>query len=80
MKKFIKGIWEHLKTKKKYNTLNIKYEASKQDRRDAETRYEIKKRIWEIKEREYESALKEQEDQIIELKKKLNKKSKKVEK
>lgn len=69
-----KAIWEHLKTKKKYNTLELKYEIAIQDRRNAETEYEIKKKQFEIKQREWEKALVEQEKEIIELKKRKVKK------
>lgn len=67
--KLSKAIWEHLKTKRKYNTLMIKYETAIQDRRNVEAEFEIKKNIFEIRQREWEKTLKEQEQQIIELKK-----------
>lgn len=69
-----KAIWEHLKTRKKYNTLMIKYETAIQDRRNAEADYEIKKNIFEIREREWKKALEKQEQEIIELRKRKVKK------
>ena len=73
MKKFFKAIYEHLITKRKYNTLMIKYETAIQDRRKVEAQYEVKKDIFEIRQREWEKALKEQEEQIIELKRRKKK-------
>lgn len=67
MKDLLKHLYEHLLTKRKYNTLLVKYETAIQDRRKVEAQYEVKKDIFEIRQREWEKALKEQENEIIDL-------------
>ena len=56
MGKIIKAIYEHLKTKKKYNTLQLKYEVARDDLErkqvelNTERRIRIKeKEVWEKK-------------------------------
>lgn len=69
MKKFIKAIYEHLKTKKKYNTLKLKYEVAREDLERKQVELNTERRI-HLKQKEvWEQKLKEQEEQIIELKK-----------
>ena len=74
MSKLSKAIWEHLKTKKKYNALMIRYEIAKEDRRQLEKKYEIKKELFEIRQNEWRKILEEQEKEIIELRKRKAKK------
>jgi len=80
MKDFKRTIFEHLKTRKKYNTLSLKYEVAKEDLEKKQVELNTQKRI-NLKEKEiWEGKLKEQEKEIIELKKEIKKlKSKKRE-
>ena len=65
-----KAIWEHLKTKKKYNTLLLKYEVAREDLERKQVELNTQKRI-NLKEKEiWEQKLREQEEEIIKLKKK----------
>lgn len=67
---FKKAIYEHLKTRKKYNTLLLKYEVAREDLERKQVELNTQKRI-NLKEKEmWEQKLKEQEEEIIELKKK----------
>ena len=62
-------LYEHLKTKKKYNTLQLKYEVL-QDELDRKTvELNTERRIKEKLKTTWETTLKEQEQEIIELKK-----------
>lgn len=66
---FTKAIYEHLKTKKKYNTLLLKYEVAREDLEKKQVELNTQKRI-NLKEKEiWEQRLKEQEEEIIKLKK-----------
>lgn len=70
MDKLFKGVWEHLKTRKKYNTLLLKYEVAREDLERKQVELNTQKRI-NLKEKElWETKLKEQEEKIIELKQK----------
>lgn len=65
----LKAIYEHLKTKKKYNTLQLKYEVARDDLERKQVELNTERRI-RLKEKEvWEQKLKEQEEQIIEFKK-----------
>ena len=67
---FKKAIYEHLKTRKKYNTLLLKYEVAREDLEKKTVELNTQKRI-NLKEKElWEQKLKEQEEKIIKLKKK----------
>ena len=67
---FKKAIYEHLITKKKYNTLLLKYEVARNDLEKKQVELNTQKRI-NAKEKEiWEQRLKELEEEIIELKKK----------
>lgn len=67
---FKKTIYEHLITKKKYNTLLLKYEVAREDLEKKQVELNTQKRI-NLKEKEiWEQKLKELEEEIIELKKK----------
>ena len=66
---FTKAIWEHLKTRRKYNTLLLKYEVAREDLEKKQVELNTQKRI-NLKEKEiWEQRLKEQEEEIIKLKK-----------
>ena len=65
-----KAIWEHLKTKKKYNTLLLKYEVAKEDLEKKINELNTEKRIHLKRQEIWEQRLKEQEEEIIKLKKK----------
>lgn len=70
-----KAIYEHLKTRKKYNTLLLKYEVAKEDLERKQVELSTQKRI-NLKEKQiWEEKLKEQEKEIIELKKRKVKKN-----
>lgn len=69
MKNFISRLYEHLKTRKKYNTLELYYKIKSKEYDDKvfeieqlKNQHKIMKEIWEQK-------LKEQEEEIIKLKK-----------
>lgn len=66
---FTKAIYEHLKTRRKYNTLLLKYEVAREDLEKKQVELNTQKRI-NLKEKEiWEQRLKEQEEEIINLKK-----------
>ncbi len=69
MKKFIKSIYEHLKTKKKYNTLKLKYEVAREDLERKQVELNTERRIHLKQKETWENKLKEQEEEIIRLKK-----------
>lgn len=67
---FKKAIYEHLKTRKKYNTLLLKYEVAREDLEKKQVELNTQRRI-NLKEKEiWEQRLKELQEEIIELKKK----------
>lgn len=66
---FKKALWEHLKTKRKYNTLLLKYEVAREDLEKKTVELNTQRRI-NLKEKEiWEQKLKELEEEIIKLKK-----------
>ena len=67
---FKKAIWEHLKTKRKYNTLLLKYDVLKEDYERKVNELSTEKRIHLKRQEIWEQRLKEQEEEIIKLKKK----------
>lgn len=69
------AIWEHLKTRRKYNTLKLKYNVLEEEYEKKVIEYNTEKAI-HLKEKEiWQEALKKQEEKIIELRKrKANKK------
>ena len=70
---FTKAIYEHLKTKKKYNTLLLKYEVAREDLEKKQVELNTQKRI-NLKEKEiWEQRLKDQEEEIIKLKRRRRK-------
>ena len=75
MRNLFRNYFEHLKTKKKYNTLKLKYEIAKEDLERKQIELNTERRIYQKRQETWEQKLKEQEEKIIELKKrKVNKK------
>lgn len=64
-----KAIFEHLKTKKKYNTLQLKYEVLQDELQRKTVELNTERRIKEKLKETWENKLKEQEQEIIKLKK-----------
>ena len=68
-----KAIYEHLITKKKYNTLKLKYEVAREDLEKKQVELNTERRI-RLKEKEiWEQRLKDQEKEIIKLKRRRRK-------
>ena len=72
MNNLSKAIWEHLKTKKKYNTLLLKYEVVKEDLEKKTVELNTEKRIHLKRQEVWETKLKELEEEIIKLKRRKN--------
>ena len=73
-----KAIYEHLKTRKKYNTLKLNYNVLQEDYERKILQYNELKRQYIVLQQTWEQKLKEQEEEIIKLKKrKTNAKNKK---
>ena len=71
-----KAIYEHLITKKKYNTLKLKYEVVREDLEKKQVELNTERRI-RLKEKEiWEQRLKDQEEEIIKLKRRRRKNEK----
>ena len=71
-----KAIYEHLLTKKKYNTLKLKYEVVREDLEKKQVELNTERRI-RLKEKEiWEQRLKDQEEEIIKLKRRRRKNEK----
>lgn len=70
MSNLTKAIYEHLITKKKYNSKCIECEALKEDIARINIRMNEQKEKFEVIRKEWEEKLKDQEEQIIKLKKK----------
>lgn len=68
-------IYEHLKTKKKYNALQLRYDILREDLDKKTTELNIERQIWKKKQNIWEQTLKEQEEEIIKLKKRKVKKN-----
>lgn len=63
-----KAIYEHLKTRKKYNTLKLKYEVTREELEKKQVELNTERRI-HLKQKEiWEQKLKDQEEEIIKLK------------
>ena len=69
MGKLMKNLFEHLKTKKKYNTLKIKYEVARDELERKQVELNTERRIHTKRQAVWEEKLKEQEEEIIKLKK-----------
>lgn len=72
--KLSKAIYEHLKTRKKYNTLLLKYNILQEELERKSSELIIEKRIHLKRQEVWEKTLKEQEEEIIKLKKRKVKK------
>ena len=68
-KGILNNIYEHLKTRKKYNTLQLKYEVLQEELERKTVELNTERRIKEKLKETWEKTLKEQEQEIIELKK-----------
>ena len=69
MKNFISRLYEHLKTRKKYNTLQLKYDVLKEELENKTTELNVERRKYLKMKDLWEQKLKEQEEEIIKLKK-----------
>ena len=68
-------IYEHLKTRKKYNTLKLKYDVLKEELESKTTELNVERNINRNKQHVWEDTLLKQEQEIIELKKRKGKKN-----
>ena len=66
---FKKALWEHLKTRRKYNTLLLKYDVLRDEYEQKVNEMNIERRIHLKRQEIWEQKLKEQEEEIINLKK-----------
>lgn len=71
MKKLSKAIYEHLKTKKKYNTLLLKNEVLREELEKKTVELNTERKIREKLKNVWENNLNMQEQEIIKLRKKL---------
>ena len=70
-----KAIYEHLKTKKKYNALQLRYDILREDLDKKTTELNVERQIWKKKQNVWEDTLLKQEEEIIKLKKRKVKKN-----
>ena len=68
-----RAIYEHLKTRKKYNTLMLKYEVARDDLEKKIVELNTERRIRMKQQEIWERTLKEQEEEIVKLKKRKRK-------
>lgn len=73
MNKLSKAIYEHLKTKKKYNALQLRYDILREDLDKKTTELNVERQIWKKKQNVWEDTLLKQEQEIIKLKKRKTK-------
>lgn len=73
MNKLSKAIYEHLKTKKKYNALQLRYDILREDLDKKTTELNVERQIWKKKQNVWEDTLLKQEQEIIKLKKRKSK-------
>ena len=64
-----KHIYEHLKTRKKYNTLKLKYNVKCEDLERKQVELNIERQIWKKKQEIWEKELKELTEENIKSKK-----------
>lgn len=69
MNKLTKAIYEHLKTRTKYNTLLLKHNVLQEELERKSSELITQKRIHLKRQEVWEQTLKEQEEEIIRLKK-----------
>ena len=60
-----KHIYEHLKTRKKYNTLKLKYNVKCEDLERKQVELNIERQIWKKKQEIWEKELKELTEENI---------------
>ena len=78
MGEIMKNVYEHLRTKNKYNTLQLKYEVLQDELERKIVELNTERRIKEKLKKIWETNLKVQEEEIINLKQEIKKlKSKK---
>ena len=70
MKKLLKGIWEHIITRKKYNKKCIEAEMLKEDIERLRIEKRQQKNTFELEKEVLEQEIKELQEKIVELKKK----------
>lgn len=76
MSRIFKHLYQHLITRKKYNTLKLKYEVAREDLEKKQVELNTERRI-RLKEKEiWEQRLKDQEEEIIKLKRRRRKNEK----
>lgn len=68
-----KAIYEHLITKKKYNTLLLKLEVAQEELEKKTVELNTERRINQKRKETWEKTLKEQEEEIIKLKRRRRK-------
>lgn len=73
----IKQIYEHLITKKKYNTLMLKYEVKKDELEKKIVELNTEKRIRKIEKDKFEEVIKDYMNQLQKSKEEINKLKKK---
>lgn len=70
MKNLLKGIWEHIITRKKYNKKCIEVEMLKEDIERLRIEKRQQKNTYELEKEVLEQEIKELQEKIVELKKK----------
>ena len=70
MKKLLKGIWEHIITRKKYNKKCIEAEMLKEDIEGLRIEKRQQKNTFELEKEVLEQEIKKLQEKIVELKKK----------
>lgn len=70
MKNLLKGIWEHIITRKKYNKKCIEVEMLKEDIERIRIEKRQQKNTFELEKEVLEQEIKELQEKIVELKKK----------
>lgn len=73
IKKILNNLYQHLITRKKYNTLKLKYDVLKEDLENKVTELNVERRKHLKMKEIWEKKLKEQEEEIIRLKKRRKK-------
>ena len=71
--KMMKHIYEHLKTKKKYNTLELKYNVKCNELEEKIVELNTEKRVRRIEREKYEEQISKLTKEIIKLKQKVKK-------
>lgn len=68
-KGLLSHLYEHLVTKKKYNTLQLKYDVKMDEYQRLNIKYEEIKKLYQTRQEIWLKTLKEQEEEIIKLRK-----------